>query len=273
MSGISQFASIMKTGFARPNLFRVRINGSRKSPTKPDGLRGFQHSCFQAQIPGNNILTTDKDIGFRSVAYQKAYSDIILGFYVGGDLRELNYWQEWIEDILPTTEGKEHGQGFHFNYYDDYIGTINITQLSRGQIPIRTWTLHDAYPKQVDPIQLDYGTNDAVMTCNVTITYRYFEVDWSPSQHNEAGQPIASHSVRTDMANDVMAEIRDPNERWKFGNNGITEKDFYASYPTWSDMNQTQRQAAFKVYGIDRHGFSPTGGASQMVNEVDQEEF
>ena len=261
---ISAFAAQMKEhGFARPNIFEVKVHG----PTTPDGLQKFQHSCFQAQIPGNNILTTDKDIGFRSVAYQKAFGDIILGFYVTGDLRELRFWQQWIDNIVDKRTN-------HYRYYNHYAkGSIEITQLSRTGAKIATWELKEAYPKQVDPIQLDYGTNDAVMTCNVTITYRYFEVDWSPSQHNEAGQPIASHSVKTDMANDVMAEIRDPNERWKFGNNGITEKDFYASYPTWSDMNQTQRQAAFKVYGIDRHGFSPTGGASQMVNEVDQEEF
>ena len=277
MSGISQFASIMKTGFARPNLFRVRINGSRKSPTKPDGLRGFQHSCFQAQIPGNNILTTDKDIGFRSVAYQKAYSDIILGFYVGGDLRELNYWQEWIEDILPTSEGKEHGQGFHFNYYDDYIGTINITQLSRGQIPIRTWTLHDAYPKQVDPIQLDYGTNDAVMTCSVTITYRYFQIT-QPTLTNasEVKQkkvtPDYTESVQVEKNKDRYEDIHGSDDAWKFGNNIINKPDFMKAYPNWDTMDQSERQRAYKTYGVDRHGFSPSGGARNMI-ETDQEEF
>ena len=34
--------------------------------------------------------------------------------------------------------------------------------------------MHDAYPKQVDPISLDYGTNDTIMTANITLSYRHY---------------------------------------------------------------------------------------------------
>ena len=253
---ISAFAAQMKEhGFARPNIFEVKIHG----PTTPDGLAKFQHSCFQAQIPGNNILTTDKDIGFRSVAYQKVFSDIILGFYVTGDLRELKFWQDWINNIVNKRTNQ-------YKYYTHYKGKIDITQLSRTGAKIATWELHDAYPKQVDPIQLDYGTNDAVMTCNVTITYRYFEVDWDPKEHNEAGQVLASHSTRTDLKNNPMAEILDPSENWKFGREQISKKDFFGMYPDWIDMNQSDQQAAMKLYGITtKHGSSPVGGAAKTV--------
>ena len=42
------------------------------------------------------------------------------------------------------------------------------------------WTLFEAFPRQVDPIQLDYGTNDTVMSMNVTLTYRTFTADFNP---------------------------------------------------------------------------------------------
>ena len=153
MPSISEFSSNMSKGFARPNLFRVEI-----STLKPDKQVAYQMSCFQAQIPGHNIATTDKDIGIRSIAYQKIYSDIILGFYVDADLKRLKFWQEWIDRIVIKGTSNRH------NYYDNYIGQIKITQENRLGHDVATWTLHDAYPKQVDPIQLDYGTNDAVMT-------------------------------------------------------------------------------------------------------------
>ena len=47
-------------------------------------------------------------------------------------------------------------------------------------IPTRKWELFEAYPKQIDPIQLDYGTNDTVMTMNVTLTYRNFKAYFNP---------------------------------------------------------------------------------------------
>ena len=166
MSTISEFSSNMSKGFARPNLFKVEI-----SKVTPGKQRLYQMSCFQAQIPGHNIATTDKDIGFRSIAYQKIFSDVILGFYVDGDLAQLKFWQEWIDIIIDKTTN-------HHNYYDVYKGEVKITQENRKGNKVATWTLHDAYPKQIDPIQLDYGTNDAIMTCNATITYRHFTVCW-----------------------------------------------------------------------------------------------
>ena len=83
MPTIHQFQAQMSKGFARPNLFKVEI-----SEVATDVQYKYQMRCFQAQIPGHNIATTDKDIGFRSIAYQKIFSDVILGFYVSGDLAE-----------------------------------------------------------------------------------------------------------------------------------------------------------------------------------------
>ncbi len=167
MSTIFDFQSQMK-GFMRPNKFKIAI-----SKIKPGSVERFDMSCFQAQIPGNVIATTDKDIGFRSVAYQTVYSDIIFGFYCDDKMKELKFWQHWIEQIHNRTRN-------HWAYYDEYVSTVQITPINRSGHEIATWTLEDAYPKQIDPIQLDYGTNDAVMTINITMTYRKFTTVWHP---------------------------------------------------------------------------------------------
>ena len=163
-------ANITKSGFARPNLFRVKIAkvGASEQAT-------FRINCFQAQIPGNNIATTDpKDASFRSIAYHKIFADIILGFYCSGDMKELHFFLDWINKIVDNKTN-------HKGYYNDYVSNIEIEQLSRSvqgsytrEDFIGPWKLYDAYPKQIDPIQLDYGTNDTVMTVNTSITYRNF---------------------------------------------------------------------------------------------------
>jgi len=163
MSTIFDFQAEMK-GFMRPNKFNVEIGS-----TAAGSIKRFAISCFQAQIPGNTIATTDKDIAFRSVAYQKIYSDVILGFYCDDKMKELKFWQDWINSIHRKEENR-------WAYYDEYKSEIKITPINRRGVNVAEWTLHDAYPKQIDPIQLDYGTNDAVMTINATITYRHFTV-------------------------------------------------------------------------------------------------
>ena len=178
--------------FMRPNKFTVEI-----SKTKAGSAFHFDMACFQAQIPGSTIATTDKDMAFRSVAYQAVYSDIILGFYANHKLRELKFWQDWIESI-------HYKKTNQWAYYNDYVGQIRITPINRRSDNVASWTLHDAYPKQIDPIQLDYGTNDAVMTINATITYRHFTAVWQNLANQKAvetnnAEPIHAIDQTTDL--------------------------------------------------------------------------
>ena len=256
MPGITDFKSQFKKGFARPNLFRVAISEIVASKQAK-----YQMSCFQAQIPGYNIATTDKDIGKRSVAYQKIFSDIILGFYVDEDLSELKFWQQWMDRIVRPDPSRH-------NYYDNYIGTIQVTQLNRSGHDVATWTLHDAYPKQVDPIQLDYGTNDAVMTCNTTITYRYFTVDWHAVLEIDS---VTKETKYTHNVNSAMMEINPMEEihkeAWKYRDDipGFNKAD----WPDWDSLSFAQQAKILDEYR-DMTA-SKTGGAFNMV--VDQEEF
>ena len=209
MSSIMKFQAQMK-GFMRPNKFTVQIGA-----TKAGSRKRFAISCFQCQIPGNVIATTDKDVGFRSVAYQTIYSDIILGFYADDKLRELKFWQDWIESIHNRKTNR-------WAYYDDYKSEVTITPINRSGDDVATWTLHDAYPKQIDPIQLDYGTNDAVMTINVTMTYRHFTV----TKWNLVNQDETLDNIYENSSNILEDKIED----WeinKYKYNKIAVERFY----------------------------------------------
>ena len=256
MTTITAFAAQMSKGFARPNLFRVEI-----STVATGKQAAYQMRCFQAQIPGHNIATTDKDIGFRSIAYQKIFSDVILGFYVAGDLAELKFWQDWIDTIVVKDNPNRH------NYYNEYIGEIKITQENRFGHDVATWTLHDAYPKQIDPIQLDYGTNDAVMTCNATITYRHFTVKWHTvaDVNKETEEILYSHNVRTDL-NKINPMLEIKKESWKFRDDEFNISD----YPEWDEMSAIDRERILEWYRM--HGSSKSGGAFHMVTKKEEDQ-
>ena len=259
MPTITEFSANMSRGFARPNLFRITI-----SKVTPGKQRLYQMSCFQAQIPGHNIATTDKDIGFRSIAYQKIFSDVILGFYVDADLNQLKFWQEWIDKIIFKTTN-------YHNYYNKYVGEVKITQENRKGNKVATWTLHDAYPKQIDPIQLDYGTNDAVMTCNATITYRHFTVEWhTVADVNEKGEVLSAENVRTDMQNiNISKQI---NKHVSPGRPFLTleQEQFKRNWPGFDNMNRSDQILKLKAEGFDPgHGDSNSGGALHMVTATE----
>ena len=163
---INSIKANIRKGFARPNLFTVDLGNIKAAKALE-----YRLNCFQAQLPGNTIATTDKDDGFRSVAYKKVFADVILGFYCSGDLKELKFFQQWIDIIVDKNTNQ-------FNVPKVYIAPITITHHNRQWGRVAEWKLSDAYPKQVDAIQLDYGTNNTVMTCNVTMTYRHYDVTY-----------------------------------------------------------------------------------------------
>ena len=211
---LSQVKANILDGFARPNLFRVSFANIVASKAEV-----FRINCYQAQIPGSNLALTDKDTGFRSSAYHRLYSDVILGFYCSENMQELKLFQDWIDMIVdPKTNVKGYySSDLTGQDSEGYTTTVTIEHLSRlsskgGEVKTQTapkltgrpiireeelyekkwqtykkenevtarWILKEAYPRQVDPIQLDYGTNDTVMSMNVTLTYRSFEADFTP---------------------------------------------------------------------------------------------
>ena len=180
---ISDIIAQTSADFARPNLFRVEMEVPGYA-----GNPNLNLNCYNAQIPGLSTAGTDKDTGLRSIAYSKIYDDVILSFYCSEDLWELRVMQDWMNIInSPITNS--------LNYYTEYTTTIKIIHLSRTGTKLddgtigqnektMTTTLHEAYPKKIDPIQLDYGSSD-IMRMTTSFTYRNFTQAWGDGENEQ----------------------------------------------------------------------------------------
>lgn len=176
------------TSFARPNLFEVIVYPI--NTTVGSYLERFNGNCFSASIPGLTIATTENQSGYRGIAYQKLYEDITLGFYVNEDMKEIKFFQDWMKlMVIPENN--------HVGFYDDYVGVVDIKTLSRsgtqekGNRVTMTTTLHDAFPKSISAVALDYGSNDDVMKIEVSLAYRYYTQTFGELQE-PIGQPAAN---------------------------------------------------------------------------------
>lgn len=187
--GISQFKALTNANFARPNLFRVRISKDFvQGPERED----LFINCFQATVPGLSIATTDKDKAYRSVAYQKIYEDITLGFYCSNDMKELRYLQNWMNRIIRPQDN-------HVEYYSYYTGTIDIINLGTGSNAndssegdnekIMTTQILEAYPKTISSFAMDYGTTGSVLNVTATFTYRTYIQKYGSGE--PVGEPVS----------------------------------------------------------------------------------
>ena len=197
---LDDFKSRM-TSFARPNLFEVVINpkGSLNSSlvSIPSSLnRRLTFGCYSASIPGMSTAATEKDEHYRSIAYQKIYEDVNLGFYVHGDMKEIEVFQDWMKLMIRPHDN-------HVGFYDDYTSTIEIKSLNRQQDIVLTTTLYDAYPKSLAAVALEYGTNDDVMKIEVGITYRNYIQKFGGRQET-VGRPVQKESDPVEIKEDKV---------------------------------------------------------------------
>ena len=204
---LSEFKSRTIAAFARPSLYEVRITpppGFGTDKAMNADVRVLNLNCYNAQIPGVSLATTDKDIGYRSVAYQKLFDDVLLSFYCRENYADLEFMQNWIKLISsPVTNRLE--------YYTQYVSTIDIINISRDNSKTLTTTLHEAYPKKIDPMQLDYGSND-IMRMTVNFTYRHFTQKWG--EEEKVGEPPMaemeySQNLKAIHRNESNADFRE----------------------------------------------------------------
>lgn len=166
---INQFISEIKTkGLARLNRYEVEI-------AFPNGIGGAGGAsnltklfCDSVNLPGLNI-NTQPHIVFgeaREMPYGRMFDPVNMSFYVDTGLVVKSVFDKWLALIVDEKSRT-------INYYNNYVTQINIRVLNVDDSNPYTMTLHDAYPKTVNAIQLDASAKD-VMKLNVTFAYKYW---------------------------------------------------------------------------------------------------
>jgi hypothetical protein len=170
MATIDKFISVVKgDGLARTNRFVVMFTPTFVPLGGGDWpLENILMFCDQVQIPGTNFNTTANRVfgESRETPYERLYEPISMSFYVdrGMFVKELfDTWMEAIQD--PETR--------LFNFYDNY--TVDISIYVEDTLNKKRYFvgLKEAYPKSIDPIQLDTSSKD-IMKMNVHFAYKYY---------------------------------------------------------------------------------------------------
>ena len=96
-------------------------------------------------------------------------SNVAATFYLSTDLRERHFFEQWMNLAVNRETHKA-------NYYDDYIGSMEIYQLSSDGIKeIRTYGMkaYDVYPTTIAGI--DYSAESSNSVAKQTVKFAYKE--------------------------------------------------------------------------------------------------
>jgi hypothetical protein len=202
-SSIDKLKSIVsqKRGFAIPNLYKVLLPNFANISVEEINV-----ICSSVNMPGRQIMSVDRKIGtiFEKIAYDQAYDDISLSFYVLNDYGIRKYFEAW-QNLALDQETQEIG------YKNEYSRDVKIQQLRKGfslplyQSPFMKWDflgggmldldididikkedvvyevlLKDAYPTTMDLITLGNDQTDSILTLNVQLSYKNWKSSAGP---------------------------------------------------------------------------------------------
>jgi len=196
-STVGQFISQinMGEGVARPNRYLVRfwLNSKLKTGTygqniqggppprqrndyytNAEMLRNINMMCNKVTMPSRDVNTT-KHITYgpgREMPYAYSYpGNIECTFYGDKYLRQRAFFEAWQTQMFSE-------DSHNMNYYDDYIGHMDIYQLGasggEGDRDRITYAvrLEEVYPETIGSIEYDYGANDTLINVPISLRYR-----------------------------------------------------------------------------------------------------
>ena len=150
--------------------------------------RSVQMFCNKITIPDRKMKMTEvKHNGLaRKYVSDYEYADVTGTFYADKYLRQRQYFELWQKCAFSDLT-------YNFNYYKDYIGTMNVFALGSSQKQERddmTYAVGftEVYPSSIGDISMDYSDGE-ITTFDVTFSYRKWTNYLINGQYHDTGRP------------------------------------------------------------------------------------
>jgi len=125
--------------------------------------------CNTVSMPGHDLQAQDMQHGSapgRQIVQSHDYAGTIAAsFYLDSHLRERHYFEKWQKMAVSTTTHKA-------NYYNDYIGSMEIYQLDVNNEVTYGIKATEVYPSTIGGIEYSYDSANQVATQAVSFEYR-----------------------------------------------------------------------------------------------------
>ena len=181
-----------KGGFSRPSRYEVILvppagtnsnlfSSQMQEFRGDDTIKQTSLACESISFPGRNIDTTEDTNIYgpvRNIATGFSYADITATFRCSRDMREKRYFETWQKlSYNPAT--------WSMQYYEDYVGAVQIFQLDENNNRKYGVELVEAFPKTIGAMTLDYSNGNEINKLPVTFSYR-----WWKNLNDEADLPV-----------------------------------------------------------------------------------
>lgn len=187
--------SLNKTGVAKSSHFEVQF--IRRKNGNSIAERDMIYRAESVELPGRSLATVDHRFDNYSpisrVVTGQTYTDVAVTFLLSEDLREKEYFERWQDSAVQTGAFQDTTNDFskkypknNVQYYDDYIGVVEIRQFgSNGELK-SIHKLDNAFPIVLGGVQMSWS-DESVARLAVSFSYQRYRAVFYHQDQPEKG--------------------------------------------------------------------------------------
>ena len=170
---VSSFRNSMVFDGARPNLFEVLLTGI---PPIGGGVTSedFTFKCKSAQIPGSTLGVVTVPYFGREVKFvgNRTFVDWTINVINDEDFIIRNAFERWMNGINSHSLNVRNPAA---QTPVSYSVDGEVRQYGKAGDTIKKYKFIGLFPTELAPIELDWGSNDAIEEFTVTLSYQWWE--------------------------------------------------------------------------------------------------
>ena len=173
---VQEFRSNLIGDGARPNLFSVTLT----FPTvATNGTAAGQKTTFMAkatQLPGSTVGTVPLFYFGRELKFagNRSFTDWNLQIINDEDFSIRNSLESWMNSINSHVGNLRNGSASN---QSGYTVDATVSQYGKTGNVLKTYKFVGLFPLDIQPIELDWGSNDSIEEYGVTFAYQWWEAD------------------------------------------------------------------------------------------------
>jgi hypothetical protein len=175
---VERFKAELTNGGARPNQFAVQLTFPNYVASRSAAVTKSPFLVTASELPGQSMGVAPVYYRGRLIkmAGDREFAPFVCtvlndsGFTIRTALEQ---WMNGIENVANKT-----GVLQPVNYQTDMF----VSQLDRNGAVLKQYKLLGAFPSDISPVGLDFGSNDQMSNFQVTFQYQSFEFSNNPAQ-------------------------------------------------------------------------------------------
>lgn len=173
---VTEFRANLVGDGARPNLFQVNMTFPTFSNDPVNSGQALTFLAKGAQLPGSTLGTVPVYYFGREMKFvgNRSFADWTITIINDENFKVRRAFESWMNGINSHSGNLRTGAALTPT---GYSSDAKVQQYDKAGNIIKSYNFVGAFPVDLSPIDLDWGSNDTIEEFTITLAYQWWETD------------------------------------------------------------------------------------------------